>query len=292
MARGAALVLFVGVCFAIDAVRHTVMAVRGGPAEPGFLPGALAAAGNLGVVVLLLIFRGSASTGQSPSRRHPHLGTAFNIAAAPAFSGREADDTVIADLGLTDDPRMAKVGTRMQVEEQERVLLDVAWLAAFVGTLFAIHIGRMGLDQTTFGLLSPAVAVVGDLAVALVIAYAIVVPLKLAFRKATREPGATRLAMVAGVRPGGARSTMGHTLRCSGGSSRGCASRFVCGSRATACRRRSGRGLQIGVPFAAIIVATIPVFGHELVFRYRELGRRASGTRGPSRGPISGAQQW
>jgi hypothetical protein len=43
------------------------------------------------------------------------------------------------------------------------------------GDPFAIHLGRMGLDRTTLGLVSPGVAVIGDLAVALIIAFSIVV---------------------------------------------------------------------------------------------------------------------
>ena len=263
---GAALVLFVGVSFAIDGVRHAAIAAREGPTQPGFPRSALSAAGNLAVVALLLLFRHSAVNWTVAIAAGVRiLGTAFNIAAAPAFTGREADDTVIADLGLADDARLSKLGARMQVEEQERVLLDVAWLAAFVGTLFAIHIGRMGLDQTTLGLLSPGVAVIGDLAVALVVAFAIVVPLKLAFRKATRGLERRAWQWSLGFAPVGRAARWGHL-----------AVRWWLESRMRfAIRLRQaryslpqalGRGLQIGVPFAAIIVATIPVFGMSWYF--------------------------
>ncbi len=194
------------------------------------------------------------------------LGTAFNIAAAPAFTGREADDTVIADLGLADDARLAKLGARMQVEEQERVLLDVAWLAAFVGTLFAIHIGRMGLDQTTLGLLSPGVAVIGDLAVALVD--------RLRHRGASEAGRSARRRADSSAVPGnGPSGSRRWGARHAGGTP---AVRWWLESRMRfAIRLRQaryslpqalGRGLQIGVPFAAIIVATIPVFGMSWYF--------------------------
>jgi len=262
----AGLVLFVGVSFAIDGVRHAAMAFREGPGQPGFTRNALAAAGNLVVVLLLLVFRGSAINWTVAIAAGIRiLGTAFNIAAAPAFTGREADDTVIADLGLTDDARMAKVGTRMQVEERERVLLDVGWLAAFVGTLFAIHIGRMGLDLTTLGLVSPGVAVLGDLAVALVIAYALVVPLKLTVRKATRRLERRAWQWSLEFAREGRAARWGHLAVQWWLESR---LRFAIRLRLArySLPQALGRGLQIGVPFAAIIVATIPVFGMSWYF--------------------------
>ena len=237
---GAALVLFVGVSFAIDSVRHAAIAAREGPTQPGFPARRARRRGNLAVVALMLVFGHSAVNWTVAIAAGIRiLGTAFNIAAAPAFTGREADDTVIADLGLADDVRLAKLGARLQGEEQERILIDVAWLAAFVGTLFAIHIGRMGLDQTTLGLLSPGVAVIGDLAVALVIAFAIVVPVKLAFRKATRRLERRAWQWSLGFAPVGRAARWSHTA-VRGGSSRGCVSRSVFGRHATGCRRRSG----------------------------------------------------
>ena len=263
---GAALVLFVGVSFAIDGVRHAAIAAREGPTQPGFPRDALGAAGNLAVVALMLVFGHSAVNWTVAIAAGIRiLGTAFNIAAAPSFTGREADDTVIADLGLTDDARLAKLGARMQAEEQDRVLLDVAWLAAFVGTLFAIHIGRMGLDQTTLGLLSPGVAVIGDLAVALVVAFAIVVPLKLAFRKATRGLERRAWQWSLGFAPVGRAARWWHA-----GVRWWLESRMRFAIRLRQARyslpQAIGRGLQIGVPFAAIIVATIPVFGMSWYF--------------------------
>ena len=53
----------------------------------------------------------------------------------------------------------------------------------FLFILFFIHLGRMGLDRSTFGILSPVVAVIGDMFIALVVAFAIIAPIRWIFRK-------------------------------------------------------------------------------------------------------------
>ena len=40
--------------------------------------------------------------------------------------------------------------------------------SSFIATLFAIHIGRMGTDGTLLGLISPGVAVLGDMFIAVI----------------------------------------------------------------------------------------------------------------------------
>ena len=263
---GAALVLFVGVSFAIDGVRHAAIAAREGPTQPGFPRTALSATGNFAVVALLLVLRQSAVNWTVAIAAGIRiLGTAFNIAAAPAFTGREADDTVIADLGLADDARLAKLGARMQVEEQERVLLDVAWLGS-VRRHAVRHPHRQDGPRPDDA--RPAVARrcrhrrPGRGA-----------------RRRLRHRGASEaglpkgdartrapcLAMVLGFAPVGRAARWGHL-----------AVRWWLESRMRfAIRLRQaryslpqalGRGLQIGVPFAAIIVATIPVFGMSWYF--------------------------
>ena len=118
----------------------------------------------------------------------------------------------------------------------------------------------MGLDQTTLGLLSPGVAVAGDLAVALVIAYAVVVPLKLAVRKATRRLERRAWQWSLEFAPAGRAAGWWHRAVQWWLESR---LRFAIRLRLArySLPQALGRGLQIGVPLAAIIVATIPVFG-------------------------------
>ena len=56
------------------------------------------------------------------------------------------------------------------------------WCRLFLLTFFAIHVGRMEAEWNLIGLLSPAVAVVGDIAYSLLLAYGIVAPLSTLWR--------------------------------------------------------------------------------------------------------------
>ena len=47
-----------------------------------------------------------------------------------------------------------------------RSAIDRGWVLGFLATLFAIHLGRMGLDRTFLAVVSPGVAVLGDLVIA------------------------------------------------------------------------------------------------------------------------------
>ena len=53
-------------------------------------------------------------------------------------------------------------------------------------TVFAIHIGRMRIDPNLVGMIGPLFAVLGDLGTALLIAFGLVLPVRLAWRALTR----------------------------------------------------------------------------------------------------------
>ena len=64
--------------------------------------------------------------------------------------------------------------------------IDRAWTLAFIVTLFAIHIGRMSTDLTVLGLMSPAVAVAGDMLVAVLITLLVINPAHMMLARPTR----------------------------------------------------------------------------------------------------------
>ena len=128
-------------------------------------------------------------------------------------------------------------------------------------TLFGIHLGRMGLDQSALGILSPFVAVLGDLALALIIAYGVVIPARLFTRRASRrlERRAWAWCLEAGGRRrlrAVVRGWLDHRLR------------FAVRLRAArySLTAALSRGLQIGLPAAAFVAATAPVFGMSWFF--------------------------
>jgi len=256
-----AVVLFLAGWFAIDAARLVWLGLRdrSAPARSWVLP----AAGNLAVVIPILVLRDRASTWTiAVAGTLRILGTAWNLLAAPVHTASDAGDTVVDDLGLSDEPSVVDTARRIALEERARVPVDRGWIVAFVATLAAIHLGRMGLDRTALGIMSPGVAVLGDMVAALVIAFVVVVPLRLAWRKLTRrlERRAWRFCL---ADPSPARGT------------RALVRRWLEGRMRFAIRLRDaryswsaalGRGLQIGLPFAAVIAATAPIWGMSWYF--------------------------
>ena len=114
------------------------------------------------------------------------FGIAWNIAVSPVHTVADANETVVAELGLSHNSRIAAMTAEVEAGEAARAPVDRGWIVAFVATLFAIHIGRMGTDGTLLGLLAPAVAVAGDMFVAALISLLVINPLYLLWRWPTR----------------------------------------------------------------------------------------------------------
>ena len=162
-----------------------------------------------------------------------------------------------------DEPELAEFADRVAAEESARQSIDRGWIWAFVATLFAIHLGRMGFDRSRLGISSPLVAVVGDVFLALVIAFAVVIPLRLDVPPAHARARAAGVALVPGRRAQGPAGAGAWSARRSSAAS---ASRCGLRSARYSARTALDRGLQIGLPLAAIIAAIVPVFGMSWFF--------------------------
>jgi hypothetical protein len=188
-----------------------------------------------------------------------------NVITAPTFTEADADQSVIADIALDRPERLAASGARLEEGERNRVAADRGWIAALIAVLFAIHVSRMGFDQSALGILSPLVAVAGDIVVALALTYFVMVPLRLFIRRSTRS-----IERVAWQRLLDAPPRRGVAAWPS------IALRWWLESRMCfAIRLRSarysltsafGRGLQIGLPLTAVIVASVPIWGMSWYF--------------------------
>jgi uncharacterized membrane protein HdeD (DUF308 family)/3',5'-cyclic AMP phosphodiesterase CpdA len=257
---GRAILLLLAAWFGLDAIRYALGRTpnRAAPLRARILPalayGALA--------ILLVLVRGLAMPWViALASAFRLVGTAWDIRAAPAYGGVDAGDTVVQDLDLADRPALATVARRFAAEEQGRVGIDRGWIGAFVVTLFGIHLGRMGLDRSTLGIASPLVAVAGDLVLALIIAFGIVVPARLFVRRTSR--GVERRAWAWCLEEEGpdwlrtlVRGWLERRLR------------FAVRLRAArySLLAALSRGLQIGLPAAAFVAATSPVFGMSWFF--------------------------
>jgi uncharacterized membrane protein HdeD (DUF308 family)/3',5'-cyclic AMP phosphodiesterase CpdA len=261
-----AFLLFLGGWFAVDAVRYIMWGI-GNQASPrgALLTWILPALGNAIVAMFILFqYNRAPSWIVSVVGALRIFGTAWNVLAASVYSEVDSSRTTVDDLGLGHDPRMVALGERIQAEEAARGRVDRGWIAGFIATLFAIHLARMGLDRTFLGVLSPAVAVLGDLLIALVAAFGVIIPLRLVWRRLTRglERAMWRWSIAEPV------GRVGMWVRA--GLQRWLSRRL----RFSIQLRRASyslpeavsRGLQIGLPIAAIMAAVYPVLGMSWYF--------------------------
>jgi 3',5'-cyclic AMP phosphodiesterase CpdA len=193
------------------------------------------------------------------------LGVTFNLMAAPAYSEQDADESVIADIGLEHPEILAETGTRLQTAEQQRVSADRGWILALVLVLFAIHVSRMGFDKSALGILSPLVAVIGDIVVALALTYFVIVPIRLFVRRSTRRVERTAWPRVlASPERTGLAAWPKRVVRWWLESRMQFAIRLR--SARYSLRSAFERGLQIGLPLTAVIVASVPIWGMSWYF--------------------------
>ncbi len=104
-------------------------------------------------------------------------------AADAAADGRAYPD---ARLGLPPHEEFRRLNELQKAEEEDRWWIDSYWCFVFTLIFFAIHIGRMKVEWNLVGMLSPLAAVVGDVGTALLISFGLLLPVRLAWRRATR----------------------------------------------------------------------------------------------------------
>ena len=259
-----ALRMAVAVWFAVDAVRYAIGIVRGTDRTERTLA-ALAALGNTALALLLLFTRGSAGAWVvAVAGAARILGIAWNIATAPVYTTADAEDTVVRELGLSGEPAAVALAAEVEAAERGRAPADRGWTIAFILTLFAIHMGRMRTDLTLLGLLSPGIAVLGDMALAVLIALLVINPLYLSWRRPTRWiERRVWQRYVRQVETAGS----GWTIRVADAWLRW-RMRYAIRMRASrySLPAALNRALQTGLPVAAIVTAIAPVWGMNWYF--------------------------
>jgi uncharacterized membrane protein HdeD (DUF308 family) len=168
-------------------------------------------------------------------------------------------------LGLPAHDEFAKLNAHFTKEETGRPRIDAAWCWIFVFVFFAIHIGRMNVTWNLVGMISPFVAVVGDVGTALLIAFCLILPCRLAWRRWTRRLERHCWNRQLARADEGRRKGLTDTL----------ARRWLVGrmrfSRGVAKMLRSPRAalswaLRVGLPVTAILIAVNPIWGFSWFF--------------------------
>jgi 3',5'-cyclic AMP phosphodiesterase CpdA len=250
--------------FLVDAVRYAIAFLRS-PESSSRRLAALAVAGNLGVALLLVAGREWAITWTMAIAVALRIfGTAWNIAVSPVHTAADAEESVVAELAIPDSPRAAALIAEVEAGERARAPVDRGWILAFVATLFAIHIGRMGTDGTLLGILAPAVAVAGDMLIAVLFTMLLINPLYLLWRWPTRwierpmwrwylsQDDAASPRVVERIASAWLRRRL----------------RFAVMMRAGrySILAAINQALQYGLPLAAVIAATVPIWGMSWYF--------------------------
>lgn len=124
------------------------------------------------------------------------IGLRMIMAGWTMLMSRDAPPTVVeqleagaypdSHLGLPAHPRFAELNAVAAEVDQSRRRIDVYWYWVLIATFFAIHFGRMATTADLVGSISPLVATLGDIVLALGFAFGIVLPFKLFWRRITR----------------------------------------------------------------------------------------------------------
>jgi uncharacterized membrane protein HdeD (DUF308 family) len=168
-------------------------------------------------------------------------------------------------LRLPPHPTFASLNGSLQTEEDARRAIDATWCWIFVLLFFAIHVGRMRVYWNLVGMIAPLVAVVGDLGVALLLSFGLILPARLLWRRLTRpleRRGWERT--LARVDQGRSPGLLGRLSRV-----------WLTGRLRFARRLRQMRyspraalrwGLRVGLPLTAVFIAIQPIFGFSWFF--------------------------
>ena len=259
--KASALVLILALTFAVDGLgyfraarwttdRRRTLAIVGAVAD-------------VLTAIALLAFRREADTWVIAVAASLRLfGIAWAMAVTPVHSASDAADTIVADLGFDDRPEVEELAARVAFEENVRSSSDRRWTVAFLLTLFAIHSARLETDGTLLGYAAPAIAVLGDAVLALLFAFVIVFPLALSLRTSTHwiERRVWRWYLEAGetrrLRHRIAGSWLGYRMRMA----------VQLREARFSIPAALWRALAAGVPVAAIVAATVPVWGMSWFF--------------------------
>ena len=88
-------------------------------------------------------------------------------------------------LGLPPHPIIGFIHREAIADAASRAATDLYWSVIFIVLFFAIHVGRLDAEWTWLGMLSPAVATLGDIAAALVLAVVVLYPSSLLWQRMT-----------------------------------------------------------------------------------------------------------
>jgi 3',5'-cyclic AMP phosphodiesterase CpdA len=261
-----ALYLFASMLFGIDFLRQGITLHSNRKEKKPFIANLFSFLANLGILFTLFLFEGRAQlwilaiTGGLRI-----IGMGFEILSAKLGAMDQVSEDIMVSLGLNEHPEIAAIAENIEQEEVKRAKIDRHWIITFLLILFFIHLGRMGFDRSAYGILSPLVALLGDMVIALIFAFLIIIPFFSGVSKLFR-PFEKRTWLWVMKTPVNERHKFHPKSLIQ--------SRLEARTRRYIRIRKAGysfktalrTGLQMGLPFAALLAAIIPVFGMSWYF--------------------------
>lgn len=251
------------VWFAVDVFRNLGLLLTAGGVGSARTAAFVAAIGNAVAVIAILLLQEkwvewtlAAVTGVRI------FFSAWSMRKAALMSPQVSVDTIVSDLGFDGESDVNAVANRLAADETGRTRIDRGWICSFLMTLLAIHVGRMGFDRTILGLLSPGFAVLGDLFAALLISFLVIIPAIVVTGRLLRSTESTlwrwSLSSIRANRTIPRVTRFLLTIRM----------RQSIRLRLARCSLTAAvsRGLQYGLPVAAVIAATAPMWGMSWYF--------------------------
>ncbi|WP_396172773.1 metallophosphoesterase [Flavobacterium sp.] len=261
-----ALYLFASMLFGIDFIRQGISLLNNRKEKKPFTANLLSFLANMGILFTLFLFQGKAQLWILAITGGLRIvGMGFEILNAKLGVMDEVSEDIMESLDLQDHPEIVAIAENIEQEEVKRAKIDRHWIITFLLILFFIHLGRMGFDRSAYGILSPLVALVGDMVIALIIAYLVLIPffsgVSKLFRPFEKKTWLWVMKVPSDERPKfHPRNIIQQRLEAR--TRRYIRIRKAGYSFKTALRT----GLQMGLPFAALLAAIIPVFGMSWYF--------------------------
>jgi uncharacterized membrane protein HdeD (DUF308 family) len=261
-----ALFLMVVVIFGLDAVRYIWKFVKDFHRKKSLIIDLVAAFGSLMFIAILLLTEKHGNQWPLTIVICIRMGAVgYNLLIAKTGKLSEVDVDVLENIGLADDEKVRVIAEKVKISEQQSAESDRSWIVIFIVLLFVIHIGRMGFDRSLIHVLSPLLATLGDMIIALIITFVILLPLRLILLKVGRSGEQKLWQWVMSVDES-QRSKIGlrsfiqswltYRMRVE------IRFRKIGYSFLTALRT----GLKFGLPWSALLVAIIPILGMSWYF--------------------------
>jgi hypothetical protein len=264
--RGKALIVLVMVAFVLDAIRYFFKFLNEYKTKKFYWMDLFAAIGN---ILLLLVLYLTGETGRAwalgivVALRIAGIGITLLLAKTGALS--QVDEDVLRTVGLSDEPYIKELAEKVKKEEEISAKFFSWYIRVFIILLFLIHLGRMGLDKTFLGILSPLVATLGDMVFALMFAYLIIFPIRYLSLIFLRKRGQRLWKWIMKVDEKDRKKF----------SLRNLTSKWLTHRLRIEIRLKKVRyslpialqaGLKTGLPWSALLVAIIPVLGMSWFF--------------------------